>query len=189
MSGDIFIRGKSIGSMTSLELNKELCLIPQEPVMFSGTVRFNLDPLHVYSDVEIWSALTAVNMKGYVEGLAGKLNEKVGEAGDSFSAGQRQLICIARAVLRKPSILIMDEATAFMDSETDKFIQQTLRTYFSECTILTIAHRLHTIIDYDIIMVLDQGVVAEFDKPSHLIAQDEGIFKSLWVSHNSGGEH
>ena len=170
--------------MSPAVLRQKMCLIPQEPVLFSGSVRFNLDPLNEYSDDEVWHALTAVNMKEYVGSLPGKLSETVTESGDNFSSGQRQLMCIARAVLRKPSILIMDEATAFMDSETDKFIQRTLRTQFTDCTILTIAHRLHTIIDYDYIMVLDQGKVAEFDKPTVLIGKGGGIFRSLWIQYN-----
>ena len=164
-------------------LHRQLFLIPQEPLLFSGSIRFNIDPLNEYSDADIWAALEMVHMKDAVAAMSGKLSETVNESGDNFSSGQKQLFCIARAVLRKPSVLIMDEATSSMDSDTDKLIQQTLRSVFHDCTILTIAHRLHTIIDYDWIMVLDQGRVVEFDTPAELIQKEGGIFQSLWATH------
>jgi len=124
-------------------------------------------------------------MKAHVESLPGKLNEDVAEGGDNFSAGQRQLICIARALLRKPKVLVLDEATASIDNETDAMIQRMVRHAFKDCTVLTIAHRLHTIVDSDKILVLDQGNLAEYDSPQALLAkpEGEGLFKGLWEKH------
>ena len=121
--------------------------------------------------------------------LPNKLQEDVAEGGDNFSAGQRQLICIARAILRKPKILVLDEATASIDNETDALVQRTVRREFKDCTVLTIAHRLHTIIDSDKVMVLDSGVLAEMAPPQELLGRDDSLFKALWDKHQkSHGE-
>ena len=136
--------------------------------MFSASVRFNLDPFKEHSDDEIWQALEQCQMKDHILSLPGKLSEDVAEGGNNFSAGQRQLICIARALLRKPKILVLDEATASIDNDTDTLIQTMVRNRFQKCTVLTIAHRLHTIIDSDKVLVLDSGNLAEFDAPSSL---------------------
>ena len=155
--------------------------------MFSATVRFNLDPFDQFSDEEIWEVLTSVNMFEHVQSLPGKLQEMVAEGGDNFSAGQRQLVCIARAILRKPSVLVMDEATASIDSETDELIQRMIRTKFADCTVLTIAHRLNTIIDSTNVLIMDKGVAGEFGPPQALLAKEGGLFKGLWDRHVRGG--
>ena len=165
------------------KLRSKLGIIPQDPVLFSASIRFNLDPFDEFSDAQIWDVLTSVEMKDHVMSLSGKLIEEVAEGGDNFSTGQRQLICIARALLRHPKILVMDEATASIDNETDAMIQRMVRQNFKESTVLTIAHRLHTIIDSDRILVLDSGSVAEMDSPENLLANPNGMFKSLWDRH------
>jgi ATP-binding cassette subfamily C (CFTR/MRP) protein 1 len=147
--GKLYIDNLDISTVPLHVLRKKLGIIPQDPVMFSASVRFNLDPFKQFSDEEIWKVLENANIKEHVLSLPNKLDEEVSEGGDNFSAGQRQLICIARAILRKPKILVLDEATASIDNETDNLIQVMIRKQFSECTVLTIAHRLNTIIDSD----------------------------------------
>ena len=150
-----------------------------DPVLFSGTLRINLDPLCHHSDKELWKALELAHLKEYASGLDAGLQHEVAEGGENLSVGQRQLVCLARALLRKTKILILDEATAAVDLETDDLIQATIRKEFKDCTVLTIAHRLNTILDYDKIMVLDKGIIAEFDSPNQLLENDNSIFHSM----------
>ncbi len=185
--GRIMIDDIDTSTVALHTLRSKLCIIPQDPVMFSASVRFNLDPFDEFKDDEVWEVLRSVNMSDHVESMPGKLQEMVAEGGENFSAGQRQLICIARAILRKPKILVMDEATASIDSETDSLIQSMIRTKFADCTVLTIAHRLHTIIDSSKILVMDKGVVGEYDTPEVLLKKEEGLFKGLWERHLSEG--
>ena len=196
-TGSISIDDIDIASIPIHTLRKSLCIIPQDPVMFSASIRFNLDPFHEsINDAMIWEVLEDVHMKDYILSLPNQLDELISENGDNFSAGQRQLLCIGRALLRKPKILVMDEATASIDSETDAFIQTMIRNKFQDCTILTIAHRLHTVIDYDKILVLEAGKNMEYDTPQRLLQQQEGegegdggIFKKLWEIHATEGHH
>ena len=150
-----------------------------DPVLFSGTLRINLDPFSHYEDDEIWTALELAHLKEYASGLESGLQHEVAEGGENLSVGQRQLVCLARALLRKTKILILDEATAAVDLETDDLIQATIRKEFEECTVLTIAHRLNTIMDYDRIMVLDKGIIAEFDSPNSLLENSNSMFYSM----------
>jgi len=152
--------------------------------LLSGTVRFNLDPFEEYSDAEIWEALEKSQLKVSVENMAEKLASQLNENGGNLSVGQRQLICLARAILRRSKILILDEATANVDPTTDQTIQENIRQHFTDSTVLTIAHRLSTIIDYDKIMVLDAGEVKEFDTPWRLICM-KGMF---WEMCKNTGE-
>ena len=188
--GRIFIDDVDISDVPLAILRSKLGIIPQDPVMFSASVRFNLDPFKECTDEEIWSALARCQMQEHIQSLPGRLDEDVSEGGGNFSAGQRQLICIARALLRKPKILVLDEATASIDNDTDSLIQTMVRESFKECTVLTIAHRLHTIIDGDKILVLDSGNLAEFDSPAALLAKgpdskNEATFASLWARHQA----
>jgi len=177
--GAINIDGVDISKIGLHDLRKRLTIIPQDPVLFSGSLRMNLDPFQKYSDKDIWSALELSNLQEFVKGLEQGLNFEVNEGGENLSVGQRQLVCLARALLRKTKVLVLDEATAAVDLETDDLIQKTIRNQFADCTVLTIAHRLNTIMDYDRIMVLDKGELKEFDSPDNLLKDTEGIFYSL----------
>ncbi|XP_004616472.1 ATP-binding cassette sub-family C member 2 [Sorex araneus] len=176
--GQITIDGLDIASIGLHDLREKLTIIPQDPVLFSGSLRMNLDPFNHYSDEELWKALELAHLKAFVSGLPLGLSHEVTEAGDNLSIGQRQLLCLARALLRKSKILIMDEATAAVDLETDHLIQTTIRSEFAHCTVLTIAHRLHTIMDSDRVMVLDKGQIVEFGSPEELL-QNDGPFHSM----------
>ncbi|CAM9244868.1 unnamed protein product, partial [Ectocarpus fasciculatus] len=181
--GCILIDGVDTRQVPLQILRSRLGIIPQDPIMFSASVRFNLDPFSIHSDNELWGILDSVDMKNYVSSLPNGLNEEVAEGGDNFSAGQRQLICIGRALLRKPKILVMDEATASIDNETDNLIQRVVRDIFKSSTVLTIAHRLNTIVDSDCIMVLEDGKLGEMGSPEDLLSRRDGLFKSLWDRH------
>uniref|UniRef100_A0A452VN02 Multidrug resistance-associated protein 4 n=1 Tax=Ursus maritimus TaxID=29073 RepID=A0A452VN02_URSMA len=161
------------------DLRKKMSIIPQEPVLFTGTMRKNLDPFNEHTDEELWNALTEVQLKEAIEDLPGKLDTELAESGSNFSVGQRQLVCLARAILRKNRILIIDEATANVDPRTDELIQKKIREKFAQCTVLTIAHRLNTIIDSDKIMVLDSGRLKEYDEPYVLLQNEESLFYKM----------
>jgi ABC-type multidrug transport system fused ATPase/permease subunit len=186
--GKIVIDGVDISTIGLVSLRLSLSIIPQDPVMFSNTIRYNLDPFEEKSEYELWEVLKKVQLAEVIAVLPGGLDEQVAEGGENFSQGQRQLLCIARSLLRKPQILVMDEATASIDNTTDAVIQTMIRENFASATVLTIAHRLNTIMDSDRVLVLDDGNVAEFDTPSALISRG-GIFASMVEksesSHNS----
>ncbi|XP_048025054.1 multidrug resistance-associated protein 5 [Megalobrama amblycephala] len=177
--GSIKIDGVNICDIGLADLRSKLSIIPQEPVLFSGTVRSNLDPFKLYSEEQIWDALERTHMKECVSQLPLKLESEVVENGENFSVGERQLLCVARVLLRQCKILILDEATAAMDTETDCLIQETIRNAFEDCTTLTIAHRVHTVLSCDRIMVLNQGQVVEFDEPSKLLANENSRFCAM----------
>uniref|UniRef100_A0A3Q2T472 Multidrug resistance-associated protein 1 n=1 Tax=Fundulus heteroclitus TaxID=8078 RepID=A0A3Q2T472_FUNHE len=176
--GHIFIDGVDIASLGLHELRSRITIIPQDPVLFSGSLRMNLDPFDSYSDEEIWRALEFSHLKNFVSGLPDKLSHECSEGGENLSVGQRQLLCLARALLRKTKVLVLDEATAAVDMETDNLIQSTIRSQFDDSTVLTIAHRLNTIMDYTRVLVLDKGEMAEFDSPSNLLAH-RGVFYKM----------
>jgi ATP-binding cassette subfamily C (CFTR/MRP) protein 1 len=178
-SGSIVIDGEDISKMGLHDLRKKLTIIPQDPVLFSGSLRMNLDPFEEHSDEALWHALELSHLKEFVSGLENGLDYEISEAGENVSVGQRQLVCLARALLRKTKVLILDEATAAVDLETDDLIQSTIRKEFKGCTVLTIAHRLNTILDYNRIMVLDKGVIVEFDSPDKLLVDETTIFHSM----------
>ncbi|XP_015764590.1 PREDICTED: multidrug resistance-associated protein 1-like [Acropora digitifera] len=176
--GKILIDGIDISKLGLQDLRSRLTIIPQDPVLFSGTLRLNLDPFDSHTDEELWGILELSHLKNFVSGLEQGLLYPVTEEGGNLSVGQRQLVCLARALLRKSKVLVLDEATAAVDLETDELIQQTIRREFSDRTIFTIAHRLNTIMDYTRVMVLDNGSIIEFDSPNSLIAR-RGQFYSM----------
>uniref|UniRef100_A0A4W5LCZ4 ATP-binding cassette, sub-family C (CFTR/MRP), member 3 n=1 Tax=Hucho hucho TaxID=62062 RepID=A0A4W5LCZ4_9TELE len=176
--GEITIDGVKISEIGLHDLRSKLTIIPQEPVLFSGSLRMNLDPFEKYSDGEVWKALELSHLNKFVSNQPAKLELECSEGGENLSVGQRQLVCLARALLRKTRILILDEATAAIDLETDDLIQSTIRTQFEDCTVFTIAHRLNTIMDYTRVLVLDKGQIAEFDTPTNLLFQ-RGIFYGM----------
>ncbi|XP_072313058.1 ATP-binding cassette sub-family C member 3 isoform X4 [Eucyclogobius newberryi] len=176
--GEITIDDVKISEIGLHDLRSKLTIIPQEPVLFSGTLRMNLDPFDRYSDEEVWSSLEHAHLHKFVSNQPAQLQLECAEGGENLSVGQRQLVCLARALLRKTRILILDEATAAIDLETDDLIQSTIRTQFEECTVFTIAHRLNTIMDYTRVLVLDKGRIAEFDTPPGLLSQ-RGIFYGM----------
>lgn len=169
-AGTIEIDGVDACRLGLRDLRSAISIIPQDPVMFCGSLRQNLDPFELYSDDAIWDALRAVHLGPFITGLEGQLTAVISEGGENLSVGQRQLICLARAILRRNKILVCDEATANIDIDTDALIQVALREQFKNCTVLTIAHRLNTIMDCDRILVMKDGMVGEFDTPARLVA-------------------
>nr|WOF01071.1 multidrug resistance-associated protein 1 [Corynespora cassiicola] len=177
--GFVSIDDLNTSTIGLLDLRRRLAIIPQDAALFEGTVRDNLDPGHVHDDTELWSVLEHARLKEHVDSMPGKLDAQINEGGSNLSAGQRQLVSLARALLAPSNILVLDEATAAVDVETDAMLQATLRTsMFKNRTIITIAHRINTILDSDRIIVLDKGTVAEFDTPAELVRR-RGLFYEL----------
>ncbi|KAG7234391.1 hypothetical protein INR49_004820 [Caranx melampygus] len=177
--GEIYIDGVLTSEIGLHDLRQKISIIPQDPVLFTDTVRKNLDPFSQHTDEDLWRALEEVQLKSVVEELPGKLETVLAESGSNFSVGQRQLVCLARAILRKNRILVIDEATANVDPRTDELIQKTIRDKFRECTVLTIAHRLNTIIDSDRILVLHGGTIQELDRPFTLLQNKDSALHKM----------
>ncbi|KAL8640320.1 MAG: hypothetical protein Q9228_002750 [Teloschistes exilis] len=179
VSGEISIDNLNTSTVGLLDIRSRLAIIPQDAALFEGTVRDNLDPGHVHDDSDLWSVLEHARLKDHVSGMDGHLDAQIHEGGSNLSSGQRQLISLARALLTPTNILVLDEATAAVDIQTDALLQTTLRSsMFRDRTIITIAHRINTILDSDRIVVLDRGSVAEFDTPSALVRR-KGLFYEL----------
>uniref|UniRef100_A0A670Z5W4 Multidrug resistance-associated protein 1 n=1 Tax=Pseudonaja textilis TaxID=8673 RepID=A0A670Z5W4_PSETE len=176
--GEILIDGVNIARIGLHDLRFKITIIPQDPILFSGSLRMNLDPFEQYSDDDVWMSLELAHLKVFVSSLPDKLLHECSEGGENLSVGQRQLVCLARALLRKSKILVLDEATAAVDLETDSLIQSTIRTQFEGCTVLTIAHRLNTIMDYTRVIVLEKGRIVECGAPADLIERG-GIFCNM----------
>ncbi|KAK9448070.1 P-loop containing nucleoside triphosphate hydrolase protein [Limtongia smithiae] len=204
-TGSITVDGIDISTIGLHDLRMSLTIIPQDPTLFTGTIRSNLDPFDAYSDSDIFSALRHVHLiDNEAEAAAGsssssddataaereardmnvfyRLDSPVTEGGNNLSQGQRQLMCLARSLLKAPKIILLDEATASIDYHTDALIQETIRKEFAATTILTIAHRLRSIIDYDKILVLDAGLIKEYEAPHVLLQQPDSIFRSMCAS-------
>ncbi|XP_065349429.1 probable multidrug resistance-associated protein lethal(2)03659 [Cloeon dipterum] len=177
--GRILIDDIDTATLGLHQLRANISIIPQEPVLFSGTMRKNLDPFDEFPDELLWSALEEVELKEAVADLPGGLAAKMSQGGSNFSVGQRQLVCLARAIVRNNKILVLDEATANVDPKTDAFIQTTIRKKFANCTVFTIAHRLHTIMDSDRVLVMDLGRAAELAAPAELLANSKSIFAGM----------
>uniref|UniRef100_A0A0P6IW43 Putative abc transporter c family member n=1 Tax=Aedes aegypti TaxID=7159 RepID=A0A0P6IW43_AEDAE len=178
VEGDILIDGVNTGEISLENLRSKISIIPQDPVLFSGTLRRNLDPFEDFPDTDLWNALEQVELKEIANGPLG-LQMAVAAGGSNFSVGQRQLICLARAILRSNRVLVLDEATANVDPNTDRLIQETIRVKFANCTVLTIAHRLNTIMDSDRVLVMDAGESVEFGTPHELLQMPVGVFKEM----------
>lgn len=177
--GQILIDGIDIASVGLHVLRQHLSIIPQEPVLFNGTLRENIDPWLSHDDETLWQILEDSHLRPFLTRNNYGLDMTINEGGDNLSVGQRQLVCLARALLANSSILVLDEATAAMDMETDALIQKTVRSKFATATTVTIAHRINTIMDSTKILVLDAGSVAEYDTPEALLLQPDSIFKSM----------
>ncbi|KAK3028915.1 hypothetical protein RJ639_039924, partial [Escallonia herrerae] len=184
--GRILIDGLDICSIGLKDLRMKLSVIPQEPTLFRGSIRTNMDPLGHYSDDEIWKASTLIShsfalekcqLKSTISSLPNLLDASVSDDGENWSAGQRQLFCLGRVLLRRNRILVLDEATASIDSSTDAILQRIIREEFSNCTVLTVAHRVPTVIDSDMVMVLSFGKLMEYDEPSRLMETDSFFSK------------
>jgi ABC-type multidrug transport system fused ATPase/permease subunit len=176
-SGRISIDGVDISTVPLSVLRKALAVIPQSPFIFTASVRYNLDPYGYYTDEEIWASLQTAHLHTKILTLEGKLDANLN--GKSFSAGEKQLLCLARALLKKSQILVMDEATANVDYETDLHIQNAIKNHFSLCTVITIAHRLDTVIRSNVVMVIDNGCCVEIGAPGHLLKDNGSRFFAM----------
>ncbi|KAI9014275.1 hypothetical protein DFJ74DRAFT_681992 [Hyaloraphidium curvatum] len=187
----VVIDGVATSDIGLLDLRQNLGIVPQEPYLFKGTLRFNIDPFNKYDDAAIWSALEAVELKEKVESSPDKLEMQVSDGGSNWSVGERQLICLSRALMQRSRVVVMDEVGANIDVRTDRLIQTTLRSeegLFKDATVITIAHRLGTVIDYDRILVLDQGNVVEFGHPHELLERGPSNGWLARMVHDSGPE-
>uniref|UniRef100_A0A7S1T954 Probable ATP-dependent transporter ycf16 n=1 Tax=Compsopogon caeruleus TaxID=31354 RepID=A0A7S1T954_9RHOD len=178
-SGQILLDGMNVRSLGLATLRKNITIISQDPALFSDTIRSNVDPFHEHSDSEIWEAIERVSLKELVSSLPLRLDTFVAEDGSNFSLGQRQLLCLSRALLRRSRIVVLDEATASLDFKTDEVVQLTIRQYFYDCTVICIAHRLQTILDSDHILVLDQGHLVEQGSPRSLLDDESSVFYGM----------
>ncbi|AES76690.2 ABC transporter-like family-protein [Medicago truncatula] len=184
--GDIIIDGINICSIGLKDLRMKLSIIPQEPTLFKGSIRTNLDPLGLYTDNEIWKALEKCHLKETISRLPSLLDSSVSDEGGNWSLGQRQLFCLGRVLLKRNKILVLDEATASIDSATDAILQRVIRQEFAECTVITIAHRIPTVIDSDMVMILSYGKLVEYDEPSKLMETNSSFSKLVaeyWSSY------
>ncbi|PWA56771.1 multidrug resistance-associated protein 4 [Artemisia annua] len=186
--GSITIDGINISTLGLHDIRSRFGIIPQEPILFEGTVRSNIDPIGQHSDEEIWRSLERCQLSDVVAAKPGKLDSAVVDNGDNWSVGQRQLLCLGRVMLKHSRLLFMDEATASVDSQTDAVIQKIIREDFADCTIISIAHRIPTVMDCDRVLVIDAGYAKEFDKPSRLIERPSlfGALVQEYANRSSG---
>lgn len=183
--------GIDIACIDLSTLQKNITMIPQDPMLFEGPLRYSLDPGLNYSDQAIWDALSHVRMAEFVRSLEGKLEAPMADGAANLSAGQRQLLCMARAILERPRLLVMDEATSNISGREDELLQQMLQnpdSFLAKCTVLTIAHRLDTLMWYDRVLVFHQGRLVESGAPAQLAALKSSRFAALLRQHNSSTE-
>ncbi|XP_012070979.1 ABC transporter C family member 3 [Jatropha curcas] len=178
-AGQILIDGLNISSIGLHDLRSRLSIIPQDPTMFEGTVRTNLDPLEEHTNEQIWEALDKCQLGDEIRKKEKMLDSTVSENGDNWSIGQRQLVCLGRVLLKRSKVLILDEATASVDTATDNLIQQTIRQDFSDCTVITIAHRITSVLDSDMVLLLSHGHIEEYDSPAKLLKNKSSSFAQL----------
>lgn len=179
--GSVWLDGVNTLRLKLSVLRSAITCIPQDPVLFSGTVRHNLDPAGAssHSDFDLWNALESVQLKQHISGSGKGLDSAVTEFGDNFSAGQRQLLCLSRALLRESRIICLDEATASVDLDTDQMMQRVIKDKFKTCTVLTVAHRIHTIIDADAVLCFEAGRLLGRGSPHDLLQDPDSVFYGL----------
>ena len=189
--GEVIIDDVITSTLNIRALRSSVAVIPQRPFIFNDTLRRNLDPWEEHTDDEIWAVLEKVQLSSTV-GSRGSVDEVlqlvITEGGNNLSVEERQLICLARALLQNAKIILLDEATANVDYLTDRMIQDVIRKEMAECTVLTIAHRLDTVLEYDRIMVLEKGEIVEFDQPDVLLQKRDGFLSELYFSFQAGKE-
>jgi len=179
-TGNILVDDVDIANIGLYELRNKVTVIPQDPMLFSGTLRQNIDIAKEFTNEQIWEVMASVSLNEKIETKEGGLDMIITEDGRNLSAGEKQLICIARAILKKNKVILIDEATSNIDIETESFIQNTIKEKLRDSTVLTIAHRLKTIIESDKILVLGEGKVIEFDTPQNLLDNSSSFFYGLW---------
>ncbi|KAK6263206.1 hypothetical protein QUC31_009022 [Theobroma cacao] len=177
--GEIIIDNLNICTIGLHDLRSHLGIIPQEPTLFGGSVRYNLDPVEQHTDNEIWEVLEKCKLREAVQGKEGGLNSFVVQDGSNWSVGQRQLFCLGRALLKRSRILVLDEATASIDNATDSIIQKTIRTEFEDCTVITVAHRIPTVMDCNMVVGISDGTLVEYDEPKKLMNKKGSLFGQL----------
>ncbi|KAF9948009.1 hypothetical protein BGZ70_002404 [Mortierella alpina] len=177
--GQIVLDGISTQDIGTADLRSHIAIIPQDPVLFQGTFRYNLDPLEKHTEQELWQVLETSDLKAYVQAQEGGLDAMVSAQGENLSVGQRQLVCLSRALLAKSKVVVLDEATASVDMATDALIQKAIRVDFATSTVVTVAHRINTIIDYDRILVMNKGQLAEYDSAYNLLSNPDSIFSRM----------
>ncbi|XP_044468531.1 ABC transporter C family member 10-like [Mangifera indica] len=177
--GTIIVDGVDISKIGLHDLRSRFGIIPQDPILFNGNVRYNLDPLSQYTDQEIWEVLRKCQLWEAVQEKEGGLDSPVVEDGSNWSMGQRQLFCLGRALLRRSRILVLDEATASIDNATDTILQKTIRTEFADCTVITVAHRIPTVMDCTVVLTISDGKLVEYDEPMKLMKREGSLFGQL----------
>ncbi|KAL5727203.1 Multidrug resistance-associated protein 7 [Ranunculus cassubicifolius] len=179
VGGKIVIDGIDISTIGLHDLRSRFGIIPQDPTLFTGSVRYNLDPLSQHTDFEIWEVLKKCQLQEAVQDKEGGLDASVVEDGSNWSMGQRQLFCLGRALLRRSRVLVLDEATASIDNATDTILQRTIRTEFADCTVITVAHRIPTVMDCTMVLAISDGKLVEYDEPMKLMNQEGSLFGKL----------
>ncbi|KAJ3708971.1 hypothetical protein LUZ61_012676 [Rhynchospora tenuis] len=186
--GKIIIDGLDITRIGLHDLRSRLGIIPQDPILFHGSIRYNLDPLGQFTDQQIWEVLDRCQLKEAVEIKTHGLDSLVSQEGTNWSMGQRQLFCLGRALLRRSHLLVLDEATASIDNTTDAILQKTIRNEFADCTVITVAHRIPTVIDCNMVLAIRDGKSVEYDEPMKLMNTEGSLFRELvkeYWSHSS----